>query len=404
MVLMTAMSMVARDRIAAVATFDHGTGDAATRAAALVEREATRLQLPVVRGSLTNDPPGRGGREAHWRKERSRFLHSTGARLGARVATAHTRDDQIETVLMRVMRGSGARGLAALAAASAIVRPFLDVRRSQIEAFATAQKVDWIEDPTNSSPEFFRNRVRRDLLPALRRADPTIDEALLEIGRDAARWRSKLEALVQSHVAPRCPGPETVVVAASELADYDPSSLCMLWGALAGMAGLALDRRGTHRCAAFTMKRPRSGQIPLSGGWQLEARSGELVLHRRAGARSGPAALPAGGALDWGGFRFSVAPEGGEDGLWRTTLPVERSLRVRCWRPGDRLTSADGQAARRVKRCLSDAGVRGSERERWPVVTAGDDIVWIPGVRRSDAATVPSGGSARHYVCERTGS
>jgi tRNA(Ile)-lysidine synthase len=209
---------------------------------------------------------------------------------------------------------------------------------------------------------------------------------------------------VRSRLRPRRAHAESVVVAVSELADYDRSSLCVLWGALAGMAGLALDRRGTHRCAAFTMKRPRSGRIPLSGGWQLEARLGELVLQRVAGARSGPAALPVEGALEWGRFRFSVSDEGGEDGLWRTTLPVGRSLRVRCWRPGDRLTAVGGETARRVKRYLSDAGVRGSEREGWPVVTAGDEIVWIPGVRRSDAATVPSGGSARHFVCERTGS
>jgi hypothetical protein len=61
-----------------------------------------------------------------------------------------------------------------------------------------------------------------------------------------------------------------------------------------------------------------------------------------------------------------------------------------------------GQRPRRVKRYLSDAGVRGSDRESWPVVVVDDEVVWIPGVRRSDAASVQSGGPVRRFVCERT--
>jgi tRNA(Ile)-lysidine synthase len=404
MVLLSAMASVARDRIAGIATFDHGTGDAASRAAAHVERAASRLGLPIVRGAMSAAPQGAGGLEAHWREERLRFLRAAAARFGARVATAHTRDDQVETILMRVLRGSGTRGLAALLAPSDSVRPLLDVGRADIERYARAHSVSWIEDPSNSSPRFFRNRVRRDLLPALRRADPSIDETLLRIGRSAADWRAELDALVEAQLAPRRASRESVVVATPELADYDRSSLYVLWGALAGMAGLALDRRGTQRCAAFTMKRPRSGHIPLSGGWVLEARGAELVLHHVVGARPDTSALPVDGTLEWGGFRFSTCGEGPDEGGWRAALPDGHAIRVRCWRPGDRLGAVGGRAARRVKRYLSDAGVRGSERDGWPVVTVGDEIVWIPGVRRSDAATAPSGGSARHYLCERTGS
>lgn len=338
-----------------------------------------------------------------WRQERHRFLRATAAELGARVATAHTRDDQIETVLMRVLRGSGARGLAALAAPSDIVRPLLDVSRAEIERFARERGVEWVEDPSNASPSFLRNRIRRDLLPAMRRADREIDLSLLSIGRQAAAWRAEVDELIEQGIACRRPRAETVVVARSELADYDRSSLRVVWNALAGSAGLSLDRRGTQRCASFTMKRPRAGRIPLSGGWQLEAIGDELVLQRVRASAGDPAALPLEGALEWGGFRFSVSPVGLDDQRWRAALPTGSALRVRCWRAGDRLGPADGRAARRVKRYLSDAGVRGSEREGWPVVTVGDEIVWIPGVRRSDAATVPSGGSARHYLCERTG-
>jgi len=79
-------------------------------------------------------------------------------------------------------------------------------------------------------------------------------------------------------------------------------------------------------------------------------------------------------------------------------------MRVRAWQAGDRLASAGRQPRRRVTRYLSEAGVHGSERLAWPVVVgdaAGGDVVWIPGVRRADAATERSGRPVRHYVCER---
>jgi tRNA(Ile)-lysidine synthase len=87
---------------------------------------------------------------------------------------------------------------------------------------------------------------------------------------------------------------------------------------------------------------------------------------------------------------------------WHAVLPADVRLSVRPWMAGDRLAPAGAQPRRRVKRYLTEAGVRGQERAGWPVVVSGDEVVWIPGVRRSDAATERSGRPVRHYVCERT--
>ena len=403
MVLLDAFTTVAPECVAAIATFDHGTGAHATRAARLVAREARRRGCAVASGRLTDQPPRtpRGGLEAMWRDARHRFLADAARARGSNVVTAHTRDDQIETVLMRVLRGSGARGLAGLAASSEIMRPFLALRRSTLEAYARTRGVRWVEDPSNVSRAFLRNRVRHDLLPALRRVDVSIDDTLWAIGERAARWRAEVEALVDAGLPIRRPDRGTIAVAQAELAPHGASSLSVLWPALAGRAGLALDRRGTQRCTTFTMKQPRRGAVPLAGGWRLEARAGELVLLRAKSRDVGESELPTGGTATWGEFRFTVADGSGDVDGWSATIVGSAPLVVRGWRAGDRLAPSGGQGPRKVKRYLTEAGVTGSDRVGWPVVEQGGEIVWIPGVRRSDAATARSGRPIRHYLCER---
>ncbi len=405
MALLHAMSSVAHARIAAVATFDHGTGVAATAAVAHVARAAAALGLPVVTGRASGTVAPRGGREAAWRRARLAFLREAAAPLGARVATAHTEDDQVETVLMRVLRGSGARGLAGLRAPGDTVRPFLGLRRATLADFARERGIPWHEDPTNHSRDFLRNRVRLDLLPALRGADPTLEASLLDAARRAADWRADVDTFLDARLAGWYAGADSLTVPRSELAGYDGDSLSVLWMALAARLGLALDRRGTERLASFTFNEGRSRFVPLSGGWRVEAVRGSFVL-RRQPERVAAAQLPEHGLLHWGRFRFRVTEASTETGdmgarSWSALLPANGDAVVRPWMAGDRLAPAGGQPRRRVTRYLSDARVHGLDRAGWPVVVAGDDVVWIPGVRRSDAATERSGRPVRRYVCER---
>ena len=400
MALLDALAAVARRRVAGVATFHHGTGAAADEAGNLVNDAGARAGVPVFVGRIDARHRVTDGREAAWRTARHEFLRQTANRLGARVVTAHTEDDQVETVLMRVMRGSGARGLAGLYAESHILRPFLGIRRATLEGYVRARGVRWVDDPSNVSPEFARNRVRRDVLPALRRADPAIEHTLLGLARRAAGLRAELDMLVTACIRPNHSAVGRLVVASRELHGYDRDSLSMLWASLAGRAGLALDARGTQRIAAFTINRPTTGTIPLSGGWHLDATRESYVLHRLSARPPASAmSLPADGSLDWGEFRIRVSGERQAASPWGAAIAAPASIRA--WTAGDRLEPASGQPRRRVKRYLSDVGLRGAERAGWPVVVSGNEVVWIPGVRRSDAATDRSGRPVRHYVCER---
>jgi tRNA(Ile)-lysidine synthase len=264
MALLHASAIAAPESVIAVATFDHGTGPAASRATAVVAEEAAALGFPVVIGRA----PRAGASEAEWRADRFLFLSDVASRTASVVATAHTRDDQVETVLMRIMRGAGARGLAGLYAPSATVRPFLDCSREDVAAYAAATGARWIDDPTNASMRYLRNRVRRDVLPALLRVRPGLEDDLLDLARGAAAWRDSVDALAaaMSHIDSAV---RHVSVAVEDLTTYSRTELAVLWPAIAARVGLAMDWRGTERAAAFTIESRVGARIQLSGGWEI---------------------------------------------------------------------------------------------------------------------------------------
>jgi tRNA(Ile)-lysidine synthase len=181
---------------ARVLTFDHGTGAAATAAARLVDREGTRLGFDVRVGSASMP----GANEAEWRAARWRFFRDA-AWPGSRIATAHTCDDHLETVVMRAMRGSGARGLAGLGAVSRdVVRPLLGLSRGTVRAYGNSRDVPFVEDPSNTSRAYLRNRVRLDLLPAIARVRPRFAAEMRAVSERAGAWRVEVEALAQKVV------------------------------------------------------------------------------------------------------------------------------------------------------------------------------------------------------------
>ncbi len=261
MVLLHAASAVRPNDII-VATFDHGTGPAATRAAELVERVADRLGLPCITGT---GKPGAGSEEV-LRRARWEFLHRWASEAGARVVTAHSRDDQIETVAIRILRDAGARGLAAMHAPSPIVRPLLGISRREIAAYAAVAKVKWVEDPSNAGLQFLRNRVRHELLPAIERVRPGFGDGLLALSQRAAEWRAELWVAVDALLGSAASAQVAGVVPAAALTGLSAAAAAVVWSELAGRAGVTLDWRGVERLVAQAATLKPGSEIPLSGG------------------------------------------------------------------------------------------------------------------------------------------
>ena len=316
MVLLDACVEHRRDAVVAVATFDHGSGPAASAAVALVERTCLELGVPVVSGRLAGgggrlaDGGGRmaagggrmaagGGRtadgvqrtaygfpavrpptEASWRADRWRFLRAVAEEHHATIVTAHTRDDQAETVAMRILRGASARGLAAMAARSkGIARPFIGVPREVITAYAAERHLGFFEDPSNTNSSHLRNRLRADLLRAAATVRPGFLLELCAIGDRAAAWRRELAELVDAMEVQQVG--QSLVVAASALEGIDDAGRAIVWPELVGRLGLTMDRRGVSRAAQWSVAARAGQRIPLSGGASIERTARTFVIRSR---------------------------------------------------------------------------------------------------------------------------
>jgi tRNA(Ile)-lysidine synthase len=196
-----------------IAHFNHRLrGQASDADEQFVGELAGELGLPfhVARGDLAALPSAGGdGLEAVARAARYDFLQATAEQLGARyVVTAHTADDQVETILHRIVRGTGLAGLAGtqrarpLGPAVSLIRPMLDVCRSEVMEYLTALGQPFCDDVSNSDRRFTRNRLRHDLLPLLaEQYNPQVREALLRLGSLAAEAQQVIDRLVDELLA-----------------------------------------------------------------------------------------------------------------------------------------------------------------------------------------------------------
>lgn len=408
MALMYAVARWAPDRIAAVATFDHGTGSYATDAASLVAAQARRLGLTVVRERARTV----GRTEAAWREARWRFLDRVARGFRARVATAHTRDDQLETMVMRFLRGAGARGLAALAAPSPVVRPWLSVSRAELAAWVADERIPYLEDPMNRDRRLLRARVRHELLPVITAAQPAFAAEWLALGERAAQWRRDVDRFLEQQGLVVSADGRQATIPSQVLDDTSPAGRAVLWPAICARAGVTLDATGTQAAVRFTTTRRRGAQLPLAGG--------ALLLRRRGAAhevfevrRQAPAAEPAAtwqGTTDalpprFGRWRFRRLGEGtGDTGVdpWTMALPSGQPVVVRAWAAGDRIVTMGAPAGRRVTRYFSESRVPVPDRPSWPVVLIDDVPIWVPGICCAVAApSRPGRPDLIWYRCER---
>ena len=388
-----------------VAHFDHGIHPASARIAAGVGAlaDAYRLEFEQGRGEL-----GQGTSETAAREARYAWLEAARRRTGAGILlTAHHADDQVETVLMRALRGSGPAGLAGMAAKrGTLVRPLLPFRRQALLRYVRARGLPVWNDPANQDPRHLRAWLRGDVMPGLRARLPAVDEALLSVARHAAReraaWNAALELLPGTDFRLEREG---FSVAARGLSGYDSALGVTLLMTAARRVGCRLGPTRAARALQAAGRGASGTMVELGGGWTAEVAFGRLLV-----AHAETAPMPASrsvkgaaGHLEWGRWRLQWRRESAPLSQERAALTAwfePGALVVRPWVAGERIRPLQGRGGRLLVRCFQDARVPRSRRAGWPVVAGPDGLVWVPGVCRSDALLPAAGTEALRIDAE----
>lgn len=374
---------------------DEGSAERARRAAAL----ADQIGVPLTVERLDSAPSHpEGGLEDWARRQRYRFLETFRLEVGARyLVTAHHRDDQIETVLLRWVMGSGLEGLAAMRPRrDTLVRPLLDVDRAILARSLAKTGLTPIDDPTNRDPRRLRNRIRHHLLPRLLHSDPELATHLLHLAAASREASGTIERRLVRTLGPR---PE------SDGASIDLEALRGLPRAVLPFALASLHRAaerpyppGRAACRELARQLAEDNRLgcDCGDGWSWTARRDRLHLAQHA-TDPGPFAytltVPGEVVIRSLGLRLRitrepVAPwmfEGRPDraAFW---LPdaYRDALLVRNRRPGDRVRPLGCRHRRRLKDLLIDRRVPRRRRDRLPLLCRDEQILWVPGVTIDD--------------------
>lgn len=394
------------------AHLDHAMDPTSAGRAAGAARIARRLDVPLWRERRPVDELRRSGesREAAARRVRYAFLDEVRRRLGARyVATAHHRDDQAETVAMRLLYGSRLTGLAGIRPVQgAVVRPLLGLGRAELAAAVAASGLEPLQDPGNADLSAVRNRLRHQLLPSLAATEPGLSRCLAAVATAARGAAARIEERLTEHLRPVAFGGGFALHRdrfESLPASLRPAALDLLHRR-AGVPYPASRVAGKELVRQLLA--PAQVGCDCGAGWRWESR-GELLLLIPAAAP--PQALPFSCTLrvpgevslpEIGGrFRLSLGPvaswmfRGRPDraGLALALSPGD-VVEIRTRRPGDRVQPFGRGRPRRLKEVLIDHKVPRGRRDQLPLLCVGGRIAWVPGVTVDERCRLTDQGKA----------
>ena len=364
----------------------HDLRDTAQRDELFVRELCDQLSVPLLCRSV--HVPETGSAEDQARRVRYEALAQQCAQAGTdTLFLAHHLNDQAETVLMRLIRGSGPEGLSGMAPVSfrgqlQLVRPFLDVPAEEIRQRLTALSQPWCEDETNLDPHYTRNFLRHRVLVPLSAAFPQSARGIAQsakILRDENDCLSRITEEQLSRTA--CLTLPCRFLSREELNRAHPALQRRLIRAFLSACGAEPGYEKTEEILA-ALRKP-TAQINLTGG--------DALLLTPARAHYLPARPPAFRIPD--NYLREESSAGPGDGVRVQSLPLPlyRRCALRFPRAGDRFQPFGHRAEQRLSRFLIDRKIDRPFRPFLPVLCDGDQVVWIPGVAASEQARVCPG-------------
>jgi tRNA(Ile)-lysidine synthase len=403
-----------------VAHLDHGLRGASAGDARFVERLAEERGLPVRVSRLDADALAdfrKQGIEGAAREARHAFLRSVAAEVGAeRIALGHTANDQAETILHRLARGTGITGLRGIRPVrSPFIRPLIDATRGEILAYARERELVWRDDASNVDVTFARNRIRHRVLPELEAINPKAVEAICRGSIHATEAEEAGRFLVSTLWDATCSeeGPEQMTFRRGVLNSYPPAvqKLLLREGARRVRGRLTgIEHDHVEAVARLIASGASHGKLSLPG-LRVRVQSDEILLARGAEASLEAWAFP----VDLGETRVPEPPitlqlsvvEGrpphwNPTDRWAEWADADRivfPLELRSRRDGDRFTPFGLGASVKLKDFLINERVPYFDRSRLPLLCDREKIVWIVGLRLSDEVRIT--GVTRRYLSMR---
>ncbi len=353
--------------------------------------EACAVPALAEQGKLSLEMAGR--------QARREFLQRVAKQTDAeRIVLAHHQDDQVETFMLRLLRGSGQSGLAAMRVLQEIWwRPLLGCSRGEILEYARQRKLGWVEDQSNSDPAFLRNRLRGQLLPQLREINPRIDNHIAGLTQQFQSEEDYWQELIGQKFADLVVSYEDGLRLSRPLllAQHPALRLRLLREALRQLRGDLQKIESVHlRAVEGLLAGQRvQAQLDLPGCWV--ARRYETLWLRDVAPEelsSFDLSLPIPGELELPDGRVLCTclqdEQGGESANVAefSFADLAQSLRVRCWRAGDRFEPQGMAGHKKLKNFFADNRVEREDRLRIPLLVSENTILWVVGRRRSHHA------------------
>jgi tRNA(Ile)-lysidine synthase len=353
---------------------------------------------------------------------RREFLLRTSAERGcASIATGHHGDDQAETVLLRLIRGAGVRGLAAIepSTGEGFIRPLLECGRRELRCYLKDRRLAFREDPSNLDRSFLRNRIRHDLMPVLERDfNPSIARVLRRTSANMAGIESLLSSIgakALEDVLKEQTG-DMMSLDSRRLRAYDK----VAWGyvfrrAYETLAGDSKSLTRNHiEAFADLVAGGRSGtEIHLPGAMRAAIEYGTVLIRRHKPRRistggekdvllPGLTPLPdAGGVLEASLVGAEDLPSdltgAGPAVEFFDVEGISTPLKVRARQQGDRIRPFGSGGTKKLKDLLIDLKIPQEKRDRLPVLTDGLGLLWVVGLKRSDRAKI-TGNTKQAFV------
>lgn len=326
------------------------------------------------------------------------------------VATAHTLDDQAETVLAKFLRGAWTEGMAGIAPkleTERVVRPLLAVSRMEIEAYLRALGQSWRTDSSNTDTSFTRNRIRHELLPQLEAFNPRLRMHLAQmatLARDEeAFWDVETTRIAPSLILPgrpvrgggrasSGPGAEGLSLSITALAAQPVALQRRILRYLAAQLGASPDFPATESLRSLALSGRAGQKAELASGLRAERSHRELRLtiqpsaaiesashsgvlaERSSSVKLEPLTIPVPGAADAAAYGLHI-----EIRSSNSASAVPATLRP--WKPGDRVTLRHSSGPKKIKEILERLRISGAGRAHWPVLDWQGTILWMQGVQ-----------------------